>query len=63
MMVRTMWAVAAAVALVAGAGCTGKKAQNSGAQVQRNPDPRAPGMMRPPGEGGPGLPKYIERKR
>ncbi|HKB03661.1 MAG TPA: hypothetical protein VKD90_15665 [Gemmataceae bacterium] len=62
-MVRTVWAVAATIVLVAGAGCTSKKPENAGVQAQRNPDPRAPGMMKPPGEGGPGLPKYIERKR
>jgi len=62
-MMRTVTAAVAAAALAAAIGCTGKPAENPGAPAKKNADPRAPGMMRPPAEGGPGLPKYIERKR
>lgn len=61
-MTRTVWAAVAAAALAAGTGCTGKPAENPGVPAKKNADPRAPGMMRPPAEGGPGLPKNIERK-
>jgi hypothetical protein len=61
--VRIAWAAVAAVALAAGIGCSGKSSDNPGVPAQKNSDPKAPGLMRSPADGGSGLPKYIERKR
>lgn len=61
-MVRIAWAAVVAVALAAGLGCSGKSSNSPGVPAKKNSDPKAPGLMRPPAEGGPGLPKYIERK-
>jgi len=60
---RIVLAVVAAVALAAGTGCSGKSSDSPGVPAKKNSDPKAPGLMRPPAESGPGLPKYIERKR
>jgi len=62
-MMRTVTAAVAAATLAAGLGCSGKPSDSPGVPAKQNPDPKAPGLMRPPAQGGPGLPKYIERKR
>lgn len=62
-MVRNLWAAVAAVVLAGELGCSGKSSESPGVPTKQNPDPKAPGLMRPPGQGGAGLPKDIERKR
>jgi hypothetical protein len=54
----------AASAMFLGSGCSDKpKTENAGVPIQKNTDPKAPGMMRPPSEGGPGIPKAMDNPK
>lgn len=63
-MPRVVLFAVAALVLSAGAGCDKKlPSESTGVAAQKTNDPKAPGMMQPPGGGSGTLPKNLEKTK